>query len=306
MKRRSTLALGLTIGSAGLLAMTAAEPIEPLATLEEDPPPYIELTGLVRDFKERTVAGGHPDFERKPANGFGLYCGNVSPYLGEDGKPVFTGTGKKVTSQWKDSAGRPICYTLYNPALGDVAGAWGVADKGGITSADSFRSWFRDELGTNLSISKTVTLRFVRQQDGSYVFDDKEDATYQSLGGFFPIEHQLFGNPGGSPNRNFHFTFELHTQFTYKADGAQVFQFIGDDDVWVFIDGRLVIDLGGVHGATSQYVDLNRLGLVDGQTYNLDFFFAERHRTQSNFRVVTNLRLQAPPTPPATMSPVFD
>lgn len=306
MKRRSTLALGLTIGSAGLLAMTAAEPIEPLATLEEDPPPYIELTGLVRDFKERSVAGGHPDFERKPANGFGLYCGNISPYLGEDGKPVFTGTGKKVTSQWKDSAGRPICYTLYNPALGDVAGTWGVADKGGITSADSFQSWFRDELGTNLSISKTVTLRFVRQQDGSYVFDDKEDPTYQSLGGFFPIEHQLFGNPGGSPNRNFHFTFELHTQFTYKADGAQLFQFIGDDDVWVFIDGRLVIDLGGVHGATSQYVDLNRLGLVDGQTYNLDFFFAERHRTQSNFRVVTNLRLQTPPTPPATMSPVFD
>lgn len=274
--------------------------------MEDDPPPYIDLTGLVRDFKERTVAGGHPDFERKPTGGFGLYCGNVSPYLGEDGKPVFTGTGKKVTQQWKDSAGRPICYTLYNPALGDTAGSWGAADTGGITSAQSFNSWFRDELGTNLSMSKTLTLRFTRQEDGSYVFDDKEDPTYSSLGGFFPIEHQLYGNSGGTPNRNFHFTFELKTQFTYKADGAQVFQFIGDDDVWVFIDGRLVIDLGGVHGATSQYVDLNRLGLTDGQTYDLHFFFAERHRTQSNFRVVTNLVLQPPSSPPPTMSPVFD
>ena len=144
-----------------------------------------------------------------------------------------------------------------------------------------------------MNISQRLTLTLVRQENGHYVFDDKLDPKYQDLGGFFPIEDQLFGNPGGRPDRNFHFTVEMHMDFEYDADGDQFFKFTGDDDVWVFVNGELVIDLGGVHAAHDQYVDLNRLGLADGETYQLDFFFAERHRTQSNFRITTNLPLES-------------
>ncbi len=267
------------------------------------PPQEIVLTGVVRDFKEHTVPGGHPDFEQKPDNGFGRYSGNVRATLDPDGKPVWIGGGHKVTSQWRDAQHRQICHTLFNAARGDTDGAWGIASNGGVSGVNSFAQWYRDVPGLN--ISAPLSLHFVRQNDGSYVFDDKLDPIYGSRGGFFPIDDQLFGNSPGSPKHNFHFTFELHTEFTYDAHAGQVFKFIGDDDVYVFINGQMVIDLGGVHAAHDQFVDLNRLGLVDGERYQLDFFFAERHRTQSNFRIQTNLLLESPGVVP-TINSGFD
>ena len=88
-----------------------------------DPPPTVSLTGVVRDFRERTVAGGHPDFERRPAEGFGQYCKNVEEELGANGKPEYNSCGFKLTQQWKNSAGKNICWLLYDDDLGDAARA---------------------------------------------------------------------------------------------------------------------------------------------------------------------------------------
>jgi hypothetical protein len=54
----------------------------------------------------------------------------------------------------------------------------------------------------------------------------------------------------------------------------------------------LVIDLGGVHGAMSAGVALDSLGLTSGNDYSFDLFFAERHTTQSNFRIDTSIKLK--------------
>lgn len=263
-------------------------------------PATLVLTGIVRDFKEKTAPGGHVDFEVTPSRGFAHYSNNIEGTLGADRKPVFKGGGKKVTKQWSTSAGKAIAFNQYNAALGDKEGSWdSVVSTGGITSSESFYAWFNDVLGTNMSKPLDITL--VKQASGSYVFDSEVDPTYKALGGFFPIENQLFGNPGGSPNRNFHFTFELHTEFQYVASENQVFTFRGDDDVWVFINDKLVIDIGGIHSAVEQSIQLNRLGLTDGENYKLDFFFAERHRTQSNFKITTNLKLETLQLPDVTM-----
>lgn len=295
---RPIIARALLLTAAAPVAVAALVSASPSgAPAEGDPPAEIVLTGMVRDFRERTREGGHPDFELTPSLGFAQYCNNVAPTLGSDKKPVFKGGGFKVVSQWKDASGRNICWRLFDPSRGDRAGSKSGVSTGGITSAATFSTWFNDDL--ELNASTPLSLNLTRQSNGSYVFDSQTDPVYQSLGGFFPIEGQLFGNPGGTPNRNFHFTFELHTKFTYHAAGNQVFGFRGDDDVWVFIDGKLVIDLGGVHGAIEQTVDLNRLGLVDGNDYELSFFFAERHRTQSNFKMTTNLQLQTIDLPAA-------
>lgn len=281
MKRRILLTI---------LAVTGLFLFGPHAAAAEAPT-TIELTGVVRDFEE-----SHVDFEVSPSEGFAHYTGNVPTTIIPGSNPLYVGPGSKLASQYRDSDGNPICPTLYDATLGDTEGSYSSnVSSGGISTAESFSQWYVDVLGINLSRPLTLTLSL--QADGTYLFDSNIDEPYASRGGFFPIDGELYGNSGGSPDHNFHFTFEYHGKFVFDAADGQFFKFVGDDDIWVFINGNLVIDLGGIHAAHDQYVDVSRLGLADGEVYQLDFFYAERHRTQANFLVTTNLPLISNPLP---------
>jgi fibro-slime domain-containing protein len=143
---------------------------------------------------------------------------------------------------------------------------------------DAFDQWYRDVDGVNMTIPLSIPL--TDAGGGIFTFDDSE---------FFPIDGQGFGDEGNP--HNYHFTYEIHAEFTYE--GGEVFTFTGDDDLFTFINGKLAIDLGGVHGPQTATIDLdqeaNNLGITQGETYPLDFFFAERHTTQSNFRIDTTI-----------------
>ena len=100
-------------------------------------------------------------------------------------------------------------------------------------------------------------------------------------------------NAAGTGGRNQQFCFESHAKFTFKP--GLKFNFRGDDDIWVFIDNTLAVDLGGTHLAAPGYVDLDSFKGYNGQllevgnTYDLDIFFCDRRTTMSNVRIKTNM-----------------
>lgn len=174
---------------------------------------------------------------------------------------------------------------IVQPMLGgDGKPVYAGGTAGTTTGQANFDQWYRDVAGVNINIPTEIAL--VDQGDGTYVYDDAA---------FFPIDGQGFGNEGHP--HNYHFTLEMHTQFVYQ--GGEVFTFRGDDDLFTFINGRLGIDLGGVHGPLEGSIDLDAmagtLGIVPGGTYDLDFFFAERHTSESNFRIETTIGCFQPP-----------
>jgi len=154
----------------------------------------------------------------------------------------------------------------------------------------NFDQWYRDTANINMSKADNLTFTY----DGSkYVYENSF---------FFPIDGELLGNDGRA--NNYHFTLEMHSQFTYQ--GGETFSFTGDDDLWVFINDELVIDLGGVHGAMSASVNLDTLGLTIGENYDFDLFFAERHTTASNFKVQTTITLENTEEPVCYVPGRFD
>ena len=155
--------------------------------------------------------------------------------------------------------------------------------KGGsysTTTEANFSQWYRDVAGVNQKTNYSIELED-SDGDGTY--------TYYNAS-FFPLDRMAgFDDQGRS--HNYHFTYELHSGFTYK--GGETFEFRGDDDVWVYINGKKIIDIGGVHAEKVKSVDLDSvassIGITPGKNYSFDLFFAERHTTQSNFKIETTI-----------------
>jgi fibro-slime domain-containing protein len=89
---------------------------------------------------------------------------------------------------------------------------------------------------------------------------------------------------------NFYFTSEVQYWFRYDADTNATLDFLGDDDVWVFINGKLAVDLGGLHVPEEGSVTIDAqsapaFGLEPGNVYKITVFHAEREVWGSSFKL---------------------
>ena len=115
-------------------------------------------------------------------------------------------------------------------------------------------------------------------------------------GSFFPfntlgnsvIEHTANGSDiyGISTKPDYHFGMTMSAKFIQPKDGKikdnnMVFEFSGDDDVWVYIDGVLVLDIGGIHNAASGSINFaDGTATVGTTTKNLKTLFEEENKTE--------------------------
>jgi fibro-slime domain-containing protein len=263
------------------------------------------LPTVYRDFKGVAEPGGHGDFETSARNVHGpdgmLYkgwndvgCGLVEATLGSDGKPAFYAGPADVAQ-----GGPPIRAGVgRQKRVVSGSGCWpsttGVCNVGtcapwnfdpptyAIESATTFNQWYRTTPNVNMEIPGELPLLETAPGSGVSVYDSNA---------FFPLDNQGFGNTPGQTH-NYHFTTEIHVKFQYQAQ--QVFTFRGDDDLWIYVNGKLALDVGGLHEDLEGTIDFDKqaaaLGITVGSTYQMDIFHAERQTSESNFRIETNIR----------------
>ena len=203
-----------------------------------------------------------PNCEQWVVTAPAYYCGNV----GEEKMDATTGMAIPCTSRY----GTTDC---------DKMDAMGLTRVMCMVSGTSYRATY-----------ETARL------DGTPVFfpvdgDNFTPATERSSATLAPPYDANYNAEAGMPKHNFSFTSEVRYWFQYDATKMYTLDFTGDDDVWLFINRKLAVDLGGIHTPVQGSVTFGgagrpaMFGLTNGQVYEVAVFQAERQTSGSSYRL---------------------
>lgn len=242
-------------------------------TTESDPENPVNITsaginaGNQLWFSDGIPEGGNGDYGKTinhyGGGGKGPHFGIVAPELGHDGYPVLAeGNKYSLADGGRQTEPRSLAY-LFNPLVSS-AYKRSYANATDLLRLDANGYYYYDSTKNFASYDKDAG-RFVLYDgaavDGSgfadstkgmfFPFNTAEQVfTRESLNGSGPLQSTV--GPGGL---NHYFGLSMTSYFMQPANGRSngkdmTFEFSGDDDVWVFIDGKLVGDVGGIHDRT--------------------------------------------------------
>jgi fibro-slime domain-containing protein len=270
---------GNTVSGDGCSSTCTIEPGFNCMNVPVNPNPLI-LPIVYHDFQSYKEVNGHPDFEHYLGSGI---AGMAQQTLGANGAPAHV----------------PMCVSLSTNLCMPPANASPTWDP----AVDWFGMWYVDTPMYNKTIVQTLTLPQIA--GGAYQYN---------TGAFFPIDNMGWGNTLGQTHN---YGFTSVTRYWFEYTGTAKLTFVGDDDVFVYVNKKLAVDLGGTHQRSTGSITLDAadgtgyacdfvapgpgggacdgtaktgghvvsLGLAMNSVYEIAVFQAERHTSASNYQL---------------------